>query len=41
MLHDVVLRQPGSPEELAAIKGFGPAKLASFGEAILALVAGE
>jgi ATP-dependent DNA helicase RecQ len=39
MLHEVVLRQPGSLDELAAIKGFGPAKLDSFGAALLAIVA--
>jgi ATP-dependent DNA helicase RecQ len=39
ILHEIVLRQPGSLDELAAIKGFGPAKLDSFGAAILAIVA--
>jgi superfamily II DNA helicase RecQ len=39
MLQEVVLRQPASHDELLAIKGFGPAKIASFGDAILALVA--
>jgi len=40
MLQEVVLRQPASHDELLAIKGFGPTKIASFGDAILALVAG-
>ena len=39
MLFEVALRQPASAAELEAIKGFGPAKVASFGDAILALVA--
>ncbi|HEY8602376.1 MAG TPA: HRDC domain-containing protein, partial [Thermomicrobiales bacterium] len=39
MLQEVALRQPASHDELLAIKGFGPTKIASFGDAILALVA--
>jgi len=37
-LRDVALQLPATPEELQAIKGFGPAKVDTFGEAILALV---
>jgi len=38
LLRDVALQLPATPEELQAIKGFGPAKVDTFGEAILALV---
>jgi hypothetical protein len=32
---------PGSPGELGAIPGIGPAKLASYGDAILNIVKGS
>ncbi len=38
LLRDVATQLPATPEELQAIKGFGPAKVDTFGEAILALV---
>ena len=40
LLRDVATQLPATPEELQAIKGFGPAKVDTFGEAILALVNG-
>jgi DNA helicase-2/ATP-dependent DNA helicase PcrA len=36
----VAERQPARPEELVAIAGIGPRKLALYGDAVLALVAG-
>lgn len=40
-LRDVALQLPATSEELRAIKGFGPAKVDTFGAAILALVNGD
>lgn len=40
-LHDIALRLPGSLSELAAIPGIGERKLATYGEAVLAVVADE
>jgi ATP-dependent DNA helicase RecQ len=38
-LHELAAARPASLEELAAVKGFGPAKLERYGEAVLELVA--
>lgn len=38
-LREVAERRPKTLEELASIRGFGPAKLARYGPAVLALVA--
>ena len=38
LLRDVATQLPATPAELQAIKGFGPAKVDTFGAAILALV---
>lgn len=40
-LRDVALQLPTTPDALLAIKGFGPAKVDTFGTAILALVNGD
>ena len=40
-LRDITLSQPGSCEELLAVKGIGKVKAEMFGEAVLALVRGE
>jgi superfamily II DNA helicase RecQ len=42
ILHDKTLRavaqaRPGTPNQLLAVNGFGPAKVEKFGEAILEL----
>jgi ATP-dependent DNA helicase RecQ len=44
VLHDATLRElaasrPSSTSELAAVKGFGPAKLDRYGEELLAVLA--
>jgi ATP-dependent DNA helicase RecQ len=39
-LREVVLHQPATPEDLQSLKGFGPAKVDTYGAAILALLAG-
>ncbi|MGN6564576.1 MAG: RecQ family ATP-dependent DNA helicase, partial [Thermomicrobiales bacterium] len=39
-LREVVLHRPATPEELQTLKGFGPAKVDTYGVAILALLAG-
>jgi superfamily II DNA helicase RecQ len=38
-LHDITLARPTSLDELAAIKGVGPAKLQQYGAAILGVIA--
>ncbi|MCB0979808.1 MAG: HRDC domain-containing protein, partial [Ilumatobacter sp.] len=38
-LHAIAAARPSSLDELAAIKGVGPAKLAQYGNALLDLVA--
>ena len=40
MLREVVLRRPASHDELRAIKGFGPAKVDTYGDELLALLNG-
>jgi superfamily II DNA helicase RecQ len=40
-LRDVALHQPANTEELLKIKGFGPAKVDTYGDEILAIVAGR
>jgi ATP-dependent DNA helicase RecQ len=37
-LHEIAVRRPTSLDQLAAIKGIGPAKLAQYGSALLAAV---
>jgi superfamily II DNA helicase RecQ len=44
VLHDATLRElatakPGNERDLAAVKGFGPAKLERYGEDVLAVIA--
>lgn len=39
-LEDVLRARPRTKDQLAAIKGFGPAKLAKYGDSLLAVVAG-
>ncbi len=41
MLRDVALHEPTTHEELLAIKGFGAAKVDTYGDAVLALVSGD
>jgi superfamily II DNA helicase RecQ len=39
-LKEIAIRRPSSLDQLAAIKGVGPAKLTQYGAAFLASVAG-
>ncbi|MEI8239226.1 MAG: HRDC domain-containing protein, partial [Actinomycetota bacterium] len=40
-LRDIAVRRPASLDQLAGVKGVGPAKLQQYGAAFLAAVAGD
>jgi superfamily II DNA helicase RecQ len=39
-LEDLVLRRPGSADELLEVRGIGPIKVSRFGDELLAIIAG-